>query len=125
MILLICVMGICPLPFIMADSGISFVSYILFTMGAFGFSAMIAIVNILCMTYLQKEIPMEFMGKAMALIIAMSNALYPVGQVIFGGLYDYFTSNTWVVYMIVSLCTIIVTLFMRTIIKKEFPAVAV
>ncbi len=121
-ILLVAVMGICGLPIILGTSGPSYVSYVLFTASGFLFAAILAVVNILCMTYMQMEIPMAHMGKCMALIIAMSNALFPVGQLIFGVLYDTFASATWFIYILVGLCTIVITVIMQSTIRKAFPA---
>ena len=121
LILLVGAMGFCGLPFLVTGTGPSYISYGLFTASAFCFAVLLAIVNILCMTYMQSEIPMEYMGKSMALIIAMSNALFPVGQLIFGGLYDTFSSATWFIYLLVGICTIVITLVMRNMIHKAFP----
>lgn len=121
LILMIGFMGACGLPLLLTTSRPSYLSYGIFTASGFCFSLLLAIINILCMTYLQTEIPMTYMGKSMALIIAMANALYPVGQVIFGGLYDVFSHITWIIYILVGICTLVVTLVMRDMIHKVFP----
>lgn len=119
--ILVFLMGVCPLPFIMASSGPSYLSYIIFTGSGFLFAGLLAIVSILCMTYLQTEISIDHMGKSMALTLAMSNALYPVGQVIFGNLYDVCSSSTWIVYVFVGVCTLLIAYIIRKLIHKNFP----
>ncbi len=121
LILAVGFMAVSALPVIMSGSGVSFASYVIFTGCAFIFASMLAIINILCMTYMQTEIPMELMGKSMALIIAMSNSLYPVGQLIFGGLYNSFSGTTWIIYIMVGILTMGVTIITRHMLIKEFP----
>ncbi len=117
-IVLVLGMGVSALPFLVSVSGPSMVSYVVFTACGFLFAFLLAIINILCMTYMQKEIPMEYMGKSMALIMAMPTALMPVGQLIFGGLYDAFASYTWMIYILVALCATVSTVVTYRMIKK-------
>lgn len=107
LIALIIGMGACSLPIVLGTGDVSYLSYGLFTGIGFLFAVVLAIINIMCMTYMQLEIPMELMGKAMALVTAASTALMPVGQVVFGLLYDAFAAMTWVIYILVAVfCTI-------------------
>lgn len=120
-LVLVCVMGTTAFPMVMASNGPSYLSYVIFTAVGFIFAGTLSVVNILCMTFLQKEIPMEFMGKSMDLVMAMSSALYPVGQLIFGCLYDIFASFTYVVYILVATCTLVMTVLMQRMLKESFP----
>lgn len=117
----IVIMGACTLPVIMSATGPSYTSYVMFTASAFILSVAISIVNILCMTYLQKEIDIKYMGKAMALTIAMSNSLYPLGQIFIGGLYNIFSSALWFTYAIITICALVITVIMKGMLVKEFP----
>ena len=117
LIALVLGMGACALPGILNPQGVSILSYVLFTCSGFFFAVVLAIINILCMTYMQLEIPMEFMGKSMALITALSTALMPIGQIIFGGLYDVFADKTFIIYVIVALFCAISTLVTYRMIK--------
>lgn len=111
-------MGITTLPAILGQGDTSYLSYVLITAIGFFFAVTLAVVNILCMTYMQREIPQDYMGKSMALITAVSTALMPVGQVIFGGLYDVFADCTYILYGLVGLLSVIATLVTRHLIRK-------
>lgn len=108
-------MGIATLPGIVAASGVSYVSYILWTVIGFLFSFILVNVNISFMTYLQMETPNEMMGKTMALTGALSTALMPIGQIIFGSLYEIFQAKLIIIYLLVAACTVIVTILMKKI----------
>ncbi len=111
-------MGICTVPGILNANGVSYFSYILFTIFGMLFSLVMAIINILCMTYMQLEIPMELMGKSMSLISALSIALLPLGQVIFGSLYDIFAPIPWVLYLFVAFLSVLATFVTRYLLRK-------
>ncbi len=111
-------MGICTIPGIKNVSGVSMTSYVLFTALGFVFAMALAVINILCMTYMQKEIPMEYMGKTMAVITSMSTALMPVGQLVFGVLYDSLSAQTGLIYLIVAILSIITTIITWKLIRK-------
>lgn len=117
-ILFILGMGVCGLPGILNTTGTSYASYVLFTLFGMLFSLVMAIINILCMTYLQLEIPMELMGKSMSLVSALSTALLPLGQLIFGGLYDLCTSFVWILYVFAGLLCGVITVITRHLIQK-------
>lgn len=117
-IFLVLGMGFCTLPFLLKISGASYLPYVLFTAFGFLFAVLTAIINILCMTYMQFEIPIAFMGKSMALITALSTALMPVGQIVFGGLYDMFSSAVWILYLIVAIICTLLTVVTYYLIQK-------
>lgn len=110
LIALIIGMGACSLPVVLGKGDVSYLSYGLFTGIGFLFAVVLAMINIMCMTYMQIEIPMELMGKAMALVTAASTALMPVGQIVFGLLYDYFAAVTWIIYLFVAIFCILATM---------------
>lgn len=118
LIFLVLGMGACAVPGILSKNGTSYLSYGLFTCIGFIFAMVLALVNILCMTYMQLEIPMEYMGKCMALITACSTALMPIGQIVFGRLYDIFKSTTWVIYIIVAMCCVVLTCITTRLIRQ-------
>lgn len=111
-------MGVCGLPGVLSSAGVSYLSYVLFTLSGMLFSLVMAVINILCMTYLQLEIPMELMGKSMSLVSALSTALLPLGQLIFGGLYDLCTSFVWSLYLFAGLLCGIITCITKHLIQR-------
>lgn len=115
--LLILAMGATTLPGILAQSGVSFLSYVLFTCIGFVFVICLANVNISFMAYLQLETPNELMGKTMALTGSLSMALMPIGQIIFGGLYEAFDGQLMMIYILVALLNIATTIILKKILR--------
>lgn len=110
-------MGITTLPGIRSASGVSYLSYVIFTAIGFVFAFCLSNINISFMTYLQMETPNELMGKTMALAGALSTALMPVGQIVFGGLYEVFETQLLVIYLLVAVFSIITTLVLKKILS--------
>ncbi len=110
-------MGITTLPQVMGSGDMSTLSYLLFTAFGFLFALVLAAVNILCMTYMQSEIPMAYMGKVMALAMAISTAFMPLGQIVFGTLYDVFSGNLILVYALVALATALLSRWTAHLLK--------
>lgn len=108
--ILIIGMGICTLPFLCNTNRVCYLSYILFTIIGFLFAFILAIINITCMTFMQLEIPIQYMGKAMALVTSLATALMPIGQIIFGGLYDSLSTMTYLIYFGVALLSLLATI---------------
>lgn len=111
-------MSVICLPAVMGTGEVSYLSYGLLTAIGFIFALALAVVNILCMTFMQREIPQDYMGKSMALITALSTALMPVGQVIFGGLYDVFADRVYILHGLVAVLCLVATLVTRRLLHK-------
>lgn len=111
-------MSVICLPIVMGTGEVSYLSYGLLTAIGFIFALALAVVNILCMTFMQREIPQDYMGKSMALITALSTALMPVGQVIFGGLYDVFADRVYILHGLVAVLCLVATLVTRRLMHK-------
>lgn len=102
LVILILGMGATTLPFIMEENAISYLSYSIFTFIGFLFSVCLAVINVLCITFVQIETPIAMMGKIMALVTSLSLALMPVGQILFGTLYEIFSGSEMIIYLIVA-----------------------
>jgi len=119
--LLILGMGVTTLSGIRVASGVSYLSYVLFTIIGFLFAFILSNVNISFMTYLQLETPQELMGKTMALTGALSTALMPVGQIIFGNLYELFGNELIIIYLFVAILNVVVTIILKRVLE-DLPA---
>ncbi|MDD3206724.1 MAG: MFS transporter [Lachnospiraceae bacterium] len=96
------------------------VSYVLLTLCCVLFTCILTIVNIMNLTYMQTEIPEEYMGKSMALIMSLSIALMPIGQIIFGNLYDIFKNSVYSIYILVAVIMLVITFITKRIILDYF-----
>lgn len=119
LVILIIGMGCTTLPLIRGTGTVSYLSYGIFTFLGFLFSICLAIIDILCITFLQLETPAEIMGKVMALVTSLSLALMPMGQILFGALYEFFAASEIIIYMIVALIITVGTLFIYRLTFSE------
>lgn len=118
MTILILGMGLTTISGIKAINGVSYLSYVVFTAIGFVFAFCLVNVNISFMTYLQIETPNDLMGKTMALTGALSTALMPIGQIIFGALYEALNQNLLLIYLMVALLNIITTIVLKKILTS-------
>ncbi|KNZ41271.1 MFS transporter [Acetobacterium bakii] len=92
-------MGLCLTPWLLGKSSMHLTAYVLFTCFGFILMFLVANVNIQALTFIQLQVPQTIMGKTMALTAALSMAFMPVGQVIFGQLYDKLSFNLILIYV--------------------------
>ena len=55
--------------------------------------------SILALSMLQESTPEHLTGKIMACVIALSTCAQPVGQVVYGFLFDLFSGSVWLVLL--------------------------
>jgi MFS family permease len=91
-------MGLCLTPWILASTP---TAYVLFTFFGFILMFFVANVNIQSLTFIQQQVPQNLMGKTMALTSALSTAFMPIGQVLFGQIYDKLSSGLIGIYIII------------------------
>ncbi|MDO5518744.1 MAG: MFS transporter [Clostridium sp.] len=100
-------MGVTTLPAALDLQDSNMFIYSCFTLIGFISSVIIININIISFTFMQIETPSHMMGKVMALVTSVSAALIPVGQVIYGVLYERLTQYIFAVYLITSVITVI------------------
>jgi MFS family permease len=117
--LIIVLMGIPTLGFLCKQEGISYVSYILFTLLGILFALCIAIINIVCLTFIQLVTPQKKMGKIMALTAAVSSALLPVGSILFGFLYELLDGKLFILYSVAGVITLGTACYLSYFLNKQ------
>jgi MFS family permease len=117
--LLVMVMGLTTLPVLRGTTTIPYLSYCTFTFIGFLFAACLASINIIVMTFLQLETPVEIMGKIMALVTSLSLAFMPLGQIVFGLLYEKFSASAYIIYIFVTLISLAVTCIIYHLMKSS------
>ena len=95
-------------------------AYCLFTLLAFFSMYTISTINIISVTFLQKQISNEIMGKVMDLVTAICMCCMPIGQVFYGVLIELFAHNTYIITTLAATFTLIVALVIKRILKDKF-----
>lgn len=92
-------MGLCVTGLVLNAGSGHMLSYILFTFSGFILMFEVAIIDIQAITWIQKHIDNSMTGKVMAFTMALSTALMPVGQLIYGKIYNIPESMLPVIYI--------------------------
>lgn len=69
-------------------------------------------------TMVQQQTPTQLVGKVMATLIAVAMCGQPIGQLFYGILFDIFSTNTWVVLLIASMASILISWYSKKIFSK-------
>jgi len=89
-----------------------YASYLLFISCALVIAMMMTIISIYVMTLVQKETPNENLGKVMAIIMAVSQCMAPIGQMVYGLLFEVFQVNIFIPILII--CVVMLLLAVLT-----------
>lgn len=69
-------------------------------------------------TVVQMQTPPELVGKIMATLVSVAMCGQPIGQMIYGILFDVFSENAWIVMLIASIASILITWYSRQVFKQ-------
>lgn len=94
-------------------------SYSLFIGCALIIAMMMTIISIYVMTLVQKETPNEQLGKVMAIMMAVSQCMAPLGQMGYGLLFEFFQANIYIPVFIISVCVLLLAFVTKRIWRLE------
>ncbi|MGE7914615.1 MFS transporter [Lysinibacillus xylanilyticus] len=92
-------------------------SYTLFVGSALLIAMIMTIISIYVITVVQKETPNENLGKVMAIIIAVSQCMAPIGQILYGMLFEGFSVNIYVPILIISVVMVVLAVATKRILR--------
>lgn len=72
-----------------------------------------AIYTIQIMSYIQMTVPHHMVGKVIAWIIVVSTCAQPVGQVLYGVLFDEMAKNVYIIFGAATICSVLIALGSR------------
>ncbi|MGE7987340.1 MFS transporter [Lysinibacillus fusiformis] len=87
-----------------------YASYLLFTGCALVMAMMMTIISIYVMTLVQKETPNENLGKVMAIMMAVSQCMAPLGQMGYGLLFETFRANIFIPILMICVMMLLLAL---------------
>lgn len=94
-------------------------SYTLFVGSALIIAMILTVISIYVITLVQKETPNENLGKVMAIIIAVSQCMAPIGQILYGVLFEAFSVKVYVPILIVSIAMVVMAIATKRILRFE------
>lgn len=87
-----------------------YASYLLFTGCALVMAMMMTIISIYVMTLVQKETPNENLGKVMAIMMAVSQCMAPLGQMGYGLLFETYRANLFIPILMICVMMLLLAL---------------
>lgn len=94
-------------------------SYTLFIGCALVIAMMMTIISIYVMTLVQKDTPNEQLGKVMAIMMAVSQCMAPLGQMGYGLLFEFFQDNIYVPVLMISVCVLLLAFVTKRLWRLE------
>ncbi len=107
--LIISCIGIIPIAIGSSLVEVPILAYVLLLIGEIICIMFATLFNVFAQTFLQQNTPNELMGKIMALVIAISTCAYPLGQALYGILFDVLQGTVWLVILIGMLLSLVVS----------------
>lgn len=80
------------------------------------------IFNVLAQSFLQIQTPPEILGKVASFVSTIAMCSYPIGQSLYGMLFEFFASHSYVIILFASFLCILIALYVKkalVILKKE------
>ncbi|MDC2864601.1 MFS transporter [Bacillus sp. BP-3] len=97
----------------------SYPSFILFILCAVLIAIAMTIISIFVITAVQKKTPNENLGKVMAIIMAVAQCMAPMGQVIYGVIFEAFSIKVYLPTLFVSIAMIVMTVAVKKALRNE------
>nr|WP_090994774.1 MFS transporter [Bacillus sp. 491mf] len=94
-------------------------SFLLFILCAILIAVVMTIISIFVITAVQKKTPNENLGKVMAIIMAVAQCMAPVGQVIYGVIFEAFSIKVYLPTLIVSIVMIVMAVIVKRALRNE------
>lgn len=94
-------------------------SYLMFIGAAVPILAVITMLNIYAISVIQKETPNEMLGKVMSIVIAVAQCAAPLGQFVFGKLFEVFSDQPYIPVVIVIIFTYLLGAVSHKLLGKE------
>jgi MFS family permease len=94
-------------------------SFILFFIFAIPILMVLTSISLFVITHVQRETPNELLGKVMATIMAAAQCAAPIGQILYGFLFEAFSGVLYIPTITLSVITLLIALATKVILKKE------
>lgn len=94
-------------------------SFVLFMLGAVPIATATTVLSIFIITKVQKVTPNEYLGKVMAIIMAVAQCAAPLGQIVYGITFQRFKSTLYIPMIAVGLIMVTITVFSQRILRNE------
>ena len=110
-------MAVSLMPFVLGMG--YYPSFILFMLGAVPIAASMTMISIYIITKVQRVTPNENLGKVMAIITAVAQCAAPLGQILYGVIFEKWSAQIFIPTLFVSIVTLLLGVLTRQLLKCE------
>lgn len=118
-LLLICSLSTLPMAIAFLLGASDFVTYILITASVPVAMASATLFSIMLMSFVQTQTPVEMLGKVMSFIMALALCAQPIGQLVYGILFEQLADMPWVVIGVSMIASSTIAIYS----KKRFASI--
>ncbi|PFB58175.1 MFS transporter [Bacillus cereus] len=93
--------------------------FILFILSSILIAMIMTIVSIYVITVVQKKTPNENLGKVLAIITAVSQCMAPIGQVVYGFMFEEFSMKIYLPILVISFIMLLIAVVTKKILSNE------
>ena len=93
-------------------------SYLVITLMSFTAMGASTLFVVQIYTMVQEQTPPQLVGKIMAALISIAMCGQPIGQAIYGVLFDIFESRTWIVLIVAAVAAFLIALYSKKIFSQ-------
>lgn len=115
-LLLFCGLGVLPMGIVLWMGVPPFVSYVVITALTSLLMAAATLFSIQMLAFVQAETPTDIVGKVLACLMALSTCAQPIGQAVYGVLFEALADSVWIILLGTALITCVIAVFS----KKSF-----
>lgn len=96
----------------------AFVSYLVITIMCFCSMSSATLFSIQIFALVQDQTPSGLIGKIMAMLIAIALSSQPLGQAVYGVLFDNFEGNSWLILFTSAILSILIAMYSKKVFKN-------
>lgn len=116
--LFVACMGILPIAIGSYLTEIPIVAYVFIIIGELVCIMFATLFNVFGQTFVQTRTPNALMGKIMAFVMAIATCAYPLGQAMYGVLFDVLKNQVWLVILIGAVLSLLVSVAAQMNLRK-------
>lgn len=120
-LLLLCGVGVLPMGIVLWLGVAPFISYIIITVLSSLLMMVATLFSIQMLAFVQAETPADIVGKVLACLMALSTCAQPVGQALYGVLFESLAGIAWLILLGTAAITCVIAVFS----KKSFAKLSV
>ncbi|GAA0738701.1 MFS transporter [Clostridium oceanicum] len=117
-LLVYCALVIFPMGLVLILPIPAFTSYVVISAMGFFMMVFATVFSIQVITFIQMETPPEIVGKVISCLLALSLCAMPIGQALYGFLFENLESIPWIILFGAMICSLVIALISKVIFSK-------